>query len=148
MQRTVMQLAGGWGRPSASSGFTLVELLLVLVVISVLVAIAVPSYLGMQARAADRTARHNLRAAHPAAEAFALANVGVKGDADNKAATRGYKGMTAALLRAKYDAGISKTLKVVSGKTSETQYCLADTVDGRAWSTLGNGSYSNNAKCK
>ncbi len=130
----------------------MIELLIVLVIIGVLVAVAVPAYLGAQSRAAHATAKSNIRAALPAVEAFAADNTGVKGDADNKANTSGYKGMTAALLRSKYDAGISESLAVVSGKTTATAYCLTDTQKGNAWSALGPGigsaSFKNNAKCK
>jgi len=133
-------------------GYTLVELLIVLVVLSILAVIAVPSFIGLIAKAADGSARANIRAAVPAVEAFATDNVGVKGDADGKAATTGYKGMTPALLRKRYDDGIAPTLKVVSGKTTATQYCLTDTQRGRAWSARGPGlttsSFKNNANCK
>ena len=130
----------------------MIELLLVLVIIGVLIAIAVPAYLGAQTRAAHGAAKANIRAAVPAVEMFAADNVGVKGDADNKASTSGYKGMTAALLQSKYDAGIAPTLIVVAGKTTATQYCLTDTQRGNTWSALGPGlssaSFKNNSKCK
>lgn len=132
-------------------GFTLVELLIVLVILGVLVVIAVPSYLGLQAQAADTTAKSNIRAARVAAEAYALDNVGANGDADGKANTTGYKGMTVKILRTKYDAGISPTIAVVTGKTTQTTYCLSETVNGRTWSTLGPGgsdAFVKNAKCK
>jgi prepilin-type N-terminal cleavage/methylation domain-containing protein len=149
LKRTLIR--GGSRSLVGRDGFTLIELLIALEIIGILVFIAVPTYLGVQTRAADRSAKANIRTAVPIVEAFAADNIGAKGDADNKPATSGYKGMTANLLRKLYP-GLSPTLTVVSGKTTATGYCLTDTQRGRSWSALGPGisaaSFKNNAKCK
>ena len=105
----------------SEKGFTLIELLVVIIIIGILLAIAVPSYLGFRDRAANNAAKANLRAALPSAEAFY---------ADNGA----YTGMDTPALVA-IDSGISPTLTVASVTT--TTYCLTDTVSGKVWSVAG-----------
>jgi type IV pilus assembly protein PilA len=114
-------------RLSSGDGFTLVELLIVLVIIGVLLAIAVPSYLGYRERAIERTAWSNLRQAVPAAELYFDYNNG------------SYIGMTRVELLA-LNVGLSPELDVAAATPST--YCLTTSVSGQTWSISGPGPTS------
>jgi prepilin-type N-terminal cleavage/methylation domain-containing protein len=137
-------------RGGREEGFTLVELLIVLAVIAVLLAVALPSFLGYRTRAIDATAKANIRAAAAAAAVYATENTGRAGDADNNAATRGFQGMNTNRLR-RYDRGIRTTITVYAARTTVSAYCLRTTHMGRSWSMLGPGiassSYRRNTTC-
>src|SRR5918996_5442963 len=51
-------------------GFTLIELMVVVLIIAILIAIAIPTFLGLRRRAQDRAAQSNLRNGLTAAKAF------------------------------------------------------------------------------
>jgi len=69
-----------WGRlverSTDSSGFLLIELLVVIVIIGILAAIAIPSFLSSTAKAYDAQAKSLARTAETTAEAIGVANEG------------------------------------------------------------------------
>ena len=112
-------------RLSHQEGFTLIELLIVIVIIGILLAIAVPSYLGFKDRANKRAVQSDLRAALPTAEAY-------YSDGGS------YTGLTIAKM-ASIDTGLASDVVTIN-VASKTGYCLTGTKGGQTWAVHGPGA--------
>ena len=112
-------------RLASSEGFTLIELLVVIVIIGILLAIAIPSYLGFRKQAQDTAGKSNVREAVPSAESFYASN-------------GTYANMDFTALKA-IDSGLSSSVQVVV-LGGGTGYCLkAPGTSGVTWYFAGPG---------
>ena len=92
---------------------TLLELLVVIIIIGVLLAVAIPSYIGFVGRASTSTAEANLRSVVPAVESYFSDH-----------ATYDDTSMTVAALRS-YNPGLASGVSILSG--SDDTYCIKST---------------------
>ena len=112
------------------SGFTLIELLVVLIIIGVLLAIAIPSYLGFQKKAQQTAAMSDVRSAIPDAEAYY---------SDHNSYADSVNPMSATELQTDYDSGLvisdgtSTGIVTATGGSSNAQaYCIS-AISGGQW---------------
>jgi len=114
-------------------GFSLIELVTVLVVMGILSTAAVSSYAGMRTRATDATARLNLAGAMEASYSYRTDH-------------GRFTGLTLARLRT-IDRGLPRTgLSVVFARSKTV--CFSSTVSGRTWYRVYPGGSFTQTRCR
>jgi general secretion pathway protein G len=108
-----------------STGFTLIEMLVVLAIVGTLLGIAIPSYISRRNEANDAVAKADLRVSIPSIEAYFT--------------THGtYAGITTDILRTSYDRALPSNLLLTG--VSATSYCAETGVGSRSWKREGPGA--------
>jgi hypothetical protein len=89
------------------------------------------AYKAFIVKAHQNAAASIIRGILPDVESYFADNVGTRNDPDRNPLTRGYAGMTAAILRHRYDEGLSLNHSTVV-RASSRSYCVQGTVQNEA----------------
>jgi prepilin-type N-terminal cleavage/methylation domain-containing protein len=116
-------------------GYTLIELMIVLIMLGIVTLIALPSYLAFRVRANDVAAKSDL---------VSIANTITAFYGDN----RTYVGMTLPGLKATYDQALDTSTYVLpAADLSATEYCVETTSGARTWRKFGPAARFENLSC-
>jgi prepilin-type N-terminal cleavage/methylation domain-containing protein len=117
----------------AERGFTLVEILVVVVIIAILSTLALSMYIGYRERAHDAAAQENIHRIVPSVQAYFV-------DHDS------YSGMTLAELTSDYDAGLDSSHYSL-GAVAQSTFCVQSTSAGRTWRKNGPNAVLERLSC-
>lgn len=139
-------------------GFTLIELMVVVLIIAILIAIAIPTFLGAKQRANDRATQADVRNAFTASRVFYNDNLRYPDDASAMSAVEPSLAWTTSTLDASSpknairmwvydDAGDNQTI-VVAGRSAEGRcFYVRDVMGGTGMGTFYTRDVSRAASC-
>jgi type IV pilus assembly protein PilA len=133
-------------------GFTLIELMVVVLIIAILIALAVPTFLGLRNRAQDRSAQSDLRNGFTAVKAFYTDLESYAGfdAADGEAIEPSLTWADSATpaIGPVGVAGVTATTVVLNRQSASGQsFCLADDTSATGGIARGVGSAATYAAC-
>ena len=141
----------GWIRDRLNredEGFTLVELMVVVLVIAILIAIAIPTFLGARQRAQDRAAQSDLRNALTAAKVFYVDNEDYDavddGTTDDLETIEPSLSLDSTIGNATADivgyTGAGQTIIMAQQSASGTWFCISDDAAAGGGTTYASGA--------
>ena len=122
-------------RLEGEQGFTLVELMIVMLIMGILLTIAVPTYLTFKDKASKSAAKQDVSQAFRAVQSYNADNYpSSPNDPDASSTDTGFTGITLTALSTKYDASINTSatspfvLNPVGFTGTATDFCLTATM--------------------
>jgi type IV pilus assembly protein PilA len=122
-------------RLQGEEGFTLVELMIVLLTMGILLTIAVPSYLSFKDNAGKAAAKQDVSQAYRAVQSYGADNFpNSKNDPNGNTGDTGFQNLSLTALNTKYDASIDTSVtsafvvNPVGFTGTATDFCLTATV--------------------